>query len=77
VNKIPKNGDLQKWFITQAKKTDEREWLTEVSNVPLQQSIRDLGQAFSNHFQSLKGERKGSVVSFPKFKKHSQVSRLN
>ena len=50
----------------------------EFSNVPLQQSIRDLGQAFSNHFQSLKGERKGSVVGFPKFKKrsHSQSAKL-
>lgn len=27
--KLPKNGDLQKWIITQAKKTTEREWLSE------------------------------------------------
>ena len=78
VDKIPKNGDLQKWFITQAKKTDEREWLKEVCVTPLQQSIRDLGQAFSNHFKSLKGKRKGGIVGFPKFKKrsHSQSARF-
>ena len=44
----------------------------------MQQSIRDLGQAFSNHFKSLKGERKGGIVGFPKFKKrsHSQSARF-
>jgi len=72
VDKIPKNGDLQKWFITQAKKTDEREWLEEVCTTPLQQSIRDLGQAFSNYFKSFKGERKGEIVGYPKFKKRSR-----
>ena len=78
VDKIPKNGDLQKWFITQAKKTDKREWLKEVCVTPLQQSIRDLGQAFSNYFKSFKGERKGGIVGYPKFKKrsHSQSARF-
>jgi putative transposase len=67
--KLPKNGDLQKICITQAKTTKEREWLTEVSNIPLQQAVRDLGTAFSNFFKSLKGERKGKAVGAPKFKK--------
>ncbi|NEO57365.1 MAG: transposase, partial [Okeania sp. SIO3B5] len=31
-------SELQKLFITSAKKTEEREWLSEVSNIPLQQS---------------------------------------
>lgn len=66
--KLPKNSDLQKICITQAKKTVEREWLSEVSNIPLQQSIADLGVAFNNFFQSCQGNRKGKKVNPPKFK---------
>lgn len=73
--KLPSNGDLQKTCITQAKKTKEREWLSEVSNIPLQQSIADLGVAFSNFFASLKGKRKGKKVNPPKFKS-GQIDNL-
>lgn len=69
--KLPSNGDLQKICITQAKKTKEREWLAEVSNIPLQQSIADLGVAFSNFFASLKGKRKGQKMNPPKFKRRT------
>ncbi len=69
--KLPSNGDLQKICITQAKKTKEREWLAEVSNIPLQQSIADLGVAFSNFFASLKGKRKGKKMNPPKFKRRT------
>ena len=61
--------ELQKRFITKAKKTEEREWLALVSNIPLQQSIRDLGQAYSNFFNSCQGKRKGKKVKPPRFKK--------
>jgi len=61
--------DVDKLVITQAKKTEERAWLSEVSNIVLQQSYRDLQQAWSNFFDGLKGERKGKKVGFPKFKK--------
>ncbi len=57
--KLPSNGDLQKVCITQAKKTEARGWLSEVSNIPLQQSIVDLGVAYKNFFDSRKGKRKG------------------
>ena len=67
--KLPSNAELQKICITQAKKTEERQWLSEVSNIPLQQSIQDLGVAFSNFFKSLKGQRKGAKVNPPKFKR--------
>ena len=67
--KLPKNSDLQKTCITQAKQTVEREWLSEVSNIPLQQSIIDLGVAFKNFFTSLKGQRKCQKVNPPRFKK--------
>ncbi|MDJ0681951.1 MAG: RNA-guided endonuclease TnpB family protein [Xenococcaceae cyanobacterium MO_167.B52] len=64
---IPK--DVDKLVITQAKKTKEREWLAEVSNIVLQQSFRDLQTAWNNYFSSLNGKRKGQPVGKPKFKK--------
>jgi len=69
---------LQKAFITQAKQTEDREWLGEVSVTPLQQSIRDLGVAYTNYFNSLKGKRKGKKVGSPKFKKkeNKQTARF-
>ncbi|MEM7552786.1 MAG: transposase [Cyanobacteria bacterium P01_A01_bin.84] len=67
--KLPSNGNLQKLVITQAKKTEERTWLSDVSNIPLQQSVMDLGTAYKNFFDSLEGKRKGKKVGSPKFKK--------
>ena len=67
--KLPSSNELQKLVITQAKKTLERQWLSFVSNIPLQQSVADLGVAYKNFFDSLKGKRKGKKVGSPKFKK--------
>jgi putative transposase len=67
--KWPSHAELQKSCITQAKKTEGRAWLAEVSNIPLQQSIQDLGVAFKNFFDYRKGKRKGQRVGFPRFKK--------
>jgi len=66
--KWPGSAELQKICITQAKKTEGREWLAEVSNIPLQQSIQDLGVAFKHFFDYRKGKRKGKRVGFPRFK---------
>ncbi|AOX00148.1 transposase [Moorena producens PAL-8-15-08-1] len=76
--KILKSGELQKLVITQAKKTEERKWLSEVSVVPLQQSVADLGVAYKNLFDSHKGKRKGRKVRPPRFKKktNKQTARL-
>ncbi|WP_324610985.1 transposase [Moorena producens] len=76
--KLPKSGELQKIVITQAKKTEERQWLSEVSVVPLQQSVTDLGIAYKNFFDSCKGKRKGRKVKPPRFKKRTnkQLARL-
>ena len=76
--KKPKSAELQKIVITQAKKTEERAWLNEVSNIPLQQSVADLEIAFKNFFDSCKGKRKGRKVGYPKFKKrtNSQSARF-
>jgi len=74
----PKSAQLQKLVITQAKLTEERKWLSEVSNIPLQQSVADLDTAFKNFFASCKGKRKGRKVGYPKFKKrtNSQSARF-
>ncbi|MDY6783523.1 MAG: RNA-guided endonuclease TnpB family protein [Cyanobacteriota bacterium] len=76
--KKPKSAELQKIVITQAKKTEERAWLSEISNIPLQQSVADLEIAFKNFFDSCKGKRKGKKVGYPKFKKrtNSQSARF-
>ncbi len=70
-NKKPSNSQLQKQFITQGKRTSNRQWLSEVSNIPLQQSLRDLNTAYQNFFKSGKGERKGKPVRPPRFKRKS------
>ena len=76
--KKPKSAELQKLVITQAKKLQERAWLSEVSAIPLQQSVADLETAFKNFFDSCKRKRKGGKVGYPKFKKrtNSQSARL-
>lgn len=61
--------DVDKLVITQAKKTESRAWLSEVSNIVLQQSFRDLQTAWNNYFSSLNGKRKGKEVGKPKLKK--------
>ncbi len=76
--KKPSNSELQKQFITQAKKTEDREWLLDVSAIPLQQSLNDLNQAYQNFFTSTKGKRKGRAIKPPKFKtrKSRQTARF-
>jgi putative transposase len=55
--------------ITQAKRTNEREWLADVATMPLQQSVRDLDVALKNFFGSRSGKRKGPKIDFPRFKR--------
>ncbi|MBL1110729.1 transposase [Streptomyces sp. 5-8] len=59
------SGELSKQ-LTAAKKTPERAWLTEVSSVVLQQSLRDLDTAYKNFFGGLKGKR--PTMGPPRFK---------
>lgn len=65
---FPKAGELSARLITQAKQTEARSWLGEVSAVVLQQSLRDVETAYKNFFASLKGERKGPRLGVPRFK---------
>ncbi|MFI7451264.1 RNA-guided endonuclease InsQ/TnpB family protein [Nonomuraea sp. NPDC049714] len=59
---------LQQMCITAAKRTPERDWLGQVSPVPLQQSLRDLDVAYQNFFASVSGKRKGPKMGLPVFK---------
>ncbi|MGP4042993.1 RNA-guided endonuclease InsQ/TnpB family protein [Streptomyces sp. 2A115] len=65
---FPTAGELSRKLITEAKQTDARAWLGEVSAVVLQQSLRDAEAAYKNFFASLKGERKGAKTGAPRFK---------
>ena len=65
---FPKAGELSTRLITEAKRTDARSWLGEVSAVVLQQSLRDAEAAYKNFFASLKGTRKGPKLGAPRFK---------
>ncbi|HEY9852595.1 MAG TPA: RNA-guided endonuclease TnpB family protein [Leptolyngbyaceae cyanobacterium] len=66
--KKPNSTELSK-RLTEIKKTEEKIWLGEVSAIPLQQSLRDLEQAYQNFFKSCSDQRKGRKVRPPKFKK--------
>ena len=48
---------------------EEFEWLKEVDSISLQQSRIDLSVAYQNFFKSLKKQRKGEQIGFPKFHK--------
>ncbi|XVU23197.1 RNA-guided endonuclease InsQ/TnpB family protein [Actinoplanes sp. CA-054009] len=62
------DGELSKLVITQAKTTEARCWLGEVSAVVLQQALADLNTAYRNFFNSLSGQRKGRKVAAPRFR---------
>ncbi len=48
------------------------EWMSDCDSVALQQSRLDLIASYQNFFNSLKGQRKGAKVGFPKFHKKGQ-----
>ena len=77
--KYPGYCKLMKQFITEAKQSESRKWLSKVSNIPLQQSIRDLDVAFRNFWNSYSGKRKGLKVKALRFKKRrsSQSARFS
>ncbi|WP_239086345.1 RNA-guided endonuclease InsQ/TnpB family protein [Catellatospora methionotrophica] len=62
------DGELSRRLITEAKATEERAWLGEVSSVVLQQALADLNTAYRNFFASLTGKRKGRKVAPPRFR---------
>ncbi|GAA0429831.1 transposase [Actinoplanes capillaceus] len=62
------DGDLSRRVITEAKQTDQRAWLGEVSAVVLQQALADLNTAYRNFFTSLSGKRQGRNVAAPRYR---------
>jgi putative transposase len=67
--------ELQRRVITQAKRTPERAWLTEVASVALIQACQDARRAYRNWFDSLTGKRKGRRVGHPRLRtKHGRQS---
>jgi putative transposase len=75
---FPKSGDLSKALITQAKRTPEREWLSNAPVGVMQQALRDLDTAYRNFFDSVSGKRKGPKIGAPRFKSkrdNRQVAR--
>jgi putative transposase len=68
--KYPGGSALMTLVITKAKRTPERQWLTEASHSMLQQSVRDLDRTFRNWWGSLTGKHKGKARA-PRFKKRS------
>lgn len=71
-----KSAELSRLRITEAKRTEDRAWLAEVSAVVLQQALRDLDLAYKNFFDSVTGKRKGPKVAPPRYrsKKDSRQS---
>jgi len=65
--KLPSYNQLSS-LLTQSKQTEERTWLTEVSAVPLPQSVRNLNMAYQSFFNSINGKRKGKKINPPRFK---------
>jgi putative transposase len=75
-----KSAELSRLRITQAKRTSERAWLADVSAVILQQSLRDLDNAYKNFFDSVTGKRPGRKAGPPRYKSKKdtrQSIRLN
>lgn len=75
-----KSAQLSRLRITQAKRTEERAWLADVSAVVLQQSLRDLDTAYKNFFDSINDKRQGRKVGPPRYKSKKdtrQSIRLN
>ena len=71
--------DVQRRVVTEAKKTPEREWLSEVASVALVQACRDARAAYRNWFDSMSGKRRGRKVGRPRFrsrKDNRQAIRL-
>jgi putative transposase len=67
--------EVQRRVVTQAKRTSERVWLTDVASVALVQACQDARRAYRNWFDSLTGKRKGRRVGRPRFRtKHGRQS---
>lgn len=65
--RYPSSTALQRRLITEAKRTSERAFLAEVSNIALQQAVRDCDAAYSRFFDAVKAQGQ-RFVGYPRFK---------
>lgn len=73
------DSQIQHRVITNAKTTDERGWLAEVSSVALVQSVNDSRRAWRNFYDSCAGKRRGRRMGRPRMKSrknHRQSFRM-
>jgi putative transposase len=61
--------------LTRLKYQPSTRWLKTIESTCLQSSIKNLSQAFRNFISSKKGERKGRIVNFPKFKSKNSAKQ--
>lgn len=59
---------VQKLVVTEAKRTTERAWLSDVASVVLVQACQDARRAYRNWFDSLSGKRNGRTIGAPRFR---------
>ncbi|MFJ9827633.1 RNA-guided endonuclease InsQ/TnpB family protein [Streptomyces sp. NPDC101160] len=70
---VPKAAELGRLLITEAKKTSGRAFLADAPVGVLQQTLRDLDQAWKAHEDSKAGRRPGPRVGPPAFKSRKDV----
>jgi len=77
-NPHPREYDAAKLLVTQARKAEQTAWLAEVPSAVLRSAVADAAKAYDNFFSSIRGERKGSRVGHPRFKKrgYRQAARF-
>jgi putative transposase len=71
--------EVQRRVVTEAKRTAQRSWLSQVSSVVLVQACRDARTAYRNWFDSSSGKRKGPRLGKPRLrsrKDNRQAIRL-
>ncbi|WP_336086273.1 RNA-guided endonuclease InsQ/TnpB family protein [Nocardia sp. SSK8] len=65
---ILSDTELQKQAVTEAKRTPQRAWLTDVSSVVLVQACQDAHRSHRNWLDSISGRRKGRTMGAPRFR---------
>src|SRR5699024_9721661 len=71
--------EVQRRVITEAKRSPDRAWLSEVSSVALVQACQDARRAHRNFLDSVTGRRAGRRIGSPRFRSkrdHRQTLRL-
>lgn len=71
-NPYPKAKGLSHQVLTLGKKTKQRSWMKELCAVALQQSVMEADVAYRNFFASVRGDRKGRRMGYPKYRRRSE-----